>query len=53
MKQEVVWVDSKTYLMIMNQLKAYGEIVIEARGYKPMIVVADIKVKKEIKNETV
>lgn len=36
--KEVIWVDQTTYHKIVEQLKEHGKVVIEARGYDPIIL---------------
>ena len=34
--KETIWVDQKTYLEIVEQLKEHGEVVIETREFPPI-----------------
>ena len=36
--KQVMWVDQTTYEKIVEQLKQYGKVVIEARGYDPIVL---------------
>ena len=42
-KKKILWVDQKTYLEIIEQLKKHGECIIEARGYDPIILKGCVK----------